>query len=150
MPATPSQLRRQILVDRTIDFGDGVTVTFRFDRNKMTDAFVKQWTQFETDKNTEAINSVLEGLIVSWDVVNDDGTPYPPTAENIGFLFTLVDKGRIVSDLLEASVPSRAEGNASSEPSSIPPSVFTEPQLTSPNGPAPSPSLQPSASQSTT
>lgn len=150
MPATPSQLRRPIVVDHTIDFGDGATVLFRFDRNKITDAWLQEWSRLEEDRNVSAINEVLADLIVSWDVQNEDGTPYPLTAEAIGFLFNLPDKSRIVQELMRASVPGEAEGKASPATSVevSPASSVTE--TPSPNG-APTSTLQPvSASPSPT
>lgn len=147
MPVTPSQIRRAIIREHTIDFGDGVVVTFRFDRNHITDSWLSAWTQNETSGNTNAINGALAELIHGWDVVNDDGTEFPPTAENIGYLFSLSDKGTIVRELMQATVPGEAEGKASSVPSPTPASASTEPLPTSPNGQAPSPSPALSASQ---
>ena len=150
MPATPSQLRRPVVVAHTVTFGDGVDVTFQFDRNKITDAWLQEWSRLEEERNTSAINEMLVDLVVSWDVVNDDGSPYPLTAEAIGFLFTLPDKGRLVQELMRASVPSESEGKASSVPGSTP-SLDSVPLPQTPqNGHTPSPSPEPSASPSTT
>ena len=54
--ATPGQLRRAVVVNHTIDFGEGdfgegVTVNFVYDRNKITDAWMNQWTLLETERN---------------------------------------------------------------------------------------------------
>jgi hypothetical protein len=150
MPATPSQLRRPVVVNHTIDFGDGVTVKFVFDRNKLTDAWMNEWTRIENERNAPQMNAMLDDLVMSWDVLEEDGSPYPKNPETIGFLFTIGDKGRIFEDLIDASVPSRAEGNASSERTSTPSSASTPPQETPPNGTVPSLSPAPSASLSPT
>ena len=115
MPATPSQLRRPILVDRTVDFGDGVTVTFRIDRNKITDAWFRQWQNLEADMNVAAVNDMLADLIHSWDVVNDDGTPYPVSSANISDLFSVPDKGRLVEAFMEAVGAGERRGKRLSE-----------------------------------
>ena len=96
------------------------------------------------------MNAMLDDLILGWDVVNEDGTPFPKTEDNIGYLFALPDKGRIFQELVEAAVPSRAEGNASSERSSTQPQASTQPQGTPLNGPAPSVSPEPSTAPSLT
>lgn len=150
MPATPSQLRRPRVVSHTIDFGDDVMVRFDYDRNKMTDVWMDEWTRLETEADTPRLNEMLADLIVSWDVVNEDGSPFPMTAENIGYLFALPDKAHVFQELITASVPSRAEGNASSERSSMPPSDSTPPPQTPQNGPATLPLPAPSASPSPT
>ncbi len=150
MPATPSQLRRPVVVNHTVDFGDGVTVKFTFDRNKITDAWMEEWTRLETEQDISTLNQALNDLILAWDIQEEDGTPYRKTPETIGYLFALPDKGRIFRELVEAAVPTRAEGNASSEPSSTPQSASAEPQQTPPNGATPSASPPVSASPSLT
>lgn len=151
MPATLSQLRRPILVDHTVDFGDDIVVTFRFDRNKITDAWLREWAQLEaTPDATSAINQALADLIHAWDITNDDGSAFPPTADNIGAVFSLPDKSSLVQELMQAGRPTRAEGKASSEPSSTPPSTSEAPAPTSPNGPTTLPSPAGSASPSLT
>jgi hypothetical protein len=148
--ATPGQLRRAVIVNHTIDFGDGVTVKFVYDRNKITDAWMGEWERLETERNAPLMNAMLADLILGWDVVNEDGTPFPMTEENIGYLFALPDKGRIFGELVQAAVPSRAEGNASSELSSTPQPGSTPPAPTPPNGPVPSVSPEPSTAPSLT
>ena len=150
MPATPSQFRRPVLRSHTVDFGDGVEVAFRYDRNKITDAWYAEWQRLEGEQDANALNKALADLIESWDVVNDDGSPVPPTAENISYLFNLPDKGYVIAELMKASVPSRAEGNGSGSTSSIP--VMDSTSSPGNHRPSPQPSLSPppSASQSPT
>jgi hypothetical protein len=151
VPATPSQLRRPIIVNHTVDFGDEVTVKFVFDRNKITDAWMQTWVRLESEPDASGkLNEMLADLVVQWDVVNEDGSPYPMNAEAMGTLFSLPDKGRIFQELVRASVPSDAEGKASSAPTSIPSSDSTLPQAPSPNGTAASPSPELSAVASPT
>jgi hypothetical protein len=149
MPAI-SQLRRPIIIQHSVDFGDEVVIAFRYDRTKITDAWLRRWTELETAENIGAINSVLAELIEGWDVTDDEGAPFPPTAENIGFLFNLNDKGMLVRELMQASIPSRAEGNASSAPTSILPSASMEPPTMHQNGLVTSPSPAPLVSPSPT
>lgn len=144
----PSQIRRAIVVDHTIDFG-GVEVTFRFDRNKITDTWMNAWTALENEQATGAINIALADLIEDWDIRNEDGTPYPPTPENIGYLFSLSDKGRIVKELMTAGEPTRAEGEDSAATSSSAKPSSTVPPESPQNGLAPLLSQTPSASLST-
>ncbi len=150
MPATPGQIRRPVIVNHTVDFGDGVSVKFVYDRNKITDAWMNEWSALEEQADVSKLNETMDDLILSWDVVNEDGSPFPKTAENIGYLFALPDKGRIFQELVTASTPTRAEGNVSPEPSNTPQSDSAPPQPTPQNGPAPSASATVSASPSPT
>jgi hypothetical protein len=150
MPATPSQLRRPIIIDHTVDFGDDVTVTFRYDRNKITDAWMREWNELERSQEGHSMNEMLVDLLHGWDVVNEDGTPYPLTVESLAYLFNLPDKMRLIGELVTASAPSDAEGKDLSAPTSTAPLVSTEPPPTLQNGTLTSPSPAPSASPSPT
>lgn len=136
MPATPSQIRRPRVVKHAVDFGEGVAVEFVYDRNKLTDAWMDEWAQSESEAKAPKLNEMLHDLILSWDILNDDGTPFPKTAENIGYLFSVPDKALIFGELLSAAKPSSAEGNVSPAHSSTPPSDFVAPQPTPQNGQA--------------
>ena len=148
--ATPAQLRRPVIVNHDVDFGDGVTVKFVYDRNKITDAWMAQWERLESEQAAPQMNAMLDDLITSWDITNEDGTPYKKDPDSIGYLFALPDKGRIFEELVKAAIPSRAEGNDLSERSSMPQPVSTPPAPTPPNGPAPSVSPEPSTARSLT
>jgi hypothetical protein len=150
MHATPSQFRRPIIVDHTVDFGDDITITFRFDRNKITDAWLREWTRMEDEKDVNALNVSLADLIDSWDMVGDDGAAFPPTVENISYLFTIADKAFVIGELMKASVPTRAEGNASANISATADTASTLSPASPPNGLPPSPSPSPSAVPSLT
>jgi hypothetical protein len=147
MPATPNQVQRQKIVSHTVDFGDGVTVDFSFDRNKITDAWFDRWGQLEKERSSGALNVVLHDLLLGWDMVNDDGSPYPLTPENLR-IFSIPDKGLIVEELMRAAVPQRAEGEGSSAISSTPSTPSMEQPASHPNGPQPSLSPAPSESPS--
>ena len=43
MATAGPKLRRAVIVNHTVDFGDDVTVKFVYDRNKITDAWMGQW-----------------------------------------------------------------------------------------------------------
>ena len=76
MPATRSQIRRPKLVDHTVDFGEDVMVTFTFDANKMTDAWLADWSKHEEDTNAPQLNEMLADLIERWDILeSDEGQP---------------------------------------------------------------------------
>jgi hypothetical protein len=150
VPATRNQLRRPILNTHTVTFGEGVDVTFTFNRNVLTDAWFREWRQLEQQRDADALNVALDGLVHSWDVVNDDGSPYPKSVETFSELFTLPDKARIVEELMTAAVPTRAEGNASENISSTASTDSASLPVSPPNGLAPSPSPTPSASPSPT
>ena len=150
MPAI-RELLAPMYQDHPVEIREGLIVTFRFDRMKINDEWILHWTQLEEAQSTGAINEVLGDLIEDWDVFeNDEATKVPPTAENVGRYFNLETKGRIVRELMMAAPPSRAEGKASSAPSSTPPLGSTAPPLTSPNGPMTLPSPAPSTSPSLT
>jgi hypothetical protein len=149
MPATRSQIRRPKLVDHTVDYGDGVTITFRFDANKMTDGWMADWAKHEEDTNAPQLNAMLADLIESWDILEaDDGPPVPVTAEEIGNLFSLPDKIGLMKEFI--GLPSDAEGNASRNISSSPSSDSTSTPASRQNGPQPSATPEPSASPSLT
>lgn len=131
-----------------IDLGDDDTVTITFDRNKVTPAWVVETEQREAERSAALLASALADVILDWDVTAD-GQPYPPTADNLT-VFSYATLGEILQAIMRGSVPSRAEGNASSSPASTPSSDSTLPQPTSQNGLATSPSPALSASPSPT
>lgn len=147
MPATRSQIRRPKLVDHTIGFGDGASVTFTFDANKLTDAWMDEWQQAERDPDTSLLNLQLADLIERWDILEtDDGPPVPVTAEEIGKLFSLRDKLELIREFV--GLPSDAEGNASRNTSSTPSTASTSTPEPRRNGQPPSETPAPSESRS--
>jgi hypothetical protein len=109
------------------------TIEVTFDRNKVTPAWVTLAQQRDEDQDTLSLPKALADVLISWDVLNDDGTPFEPTPENIAVL-SYPAQSDLLRRIMEAAVPSRAEGNASPEPSSIPPSGSEAPAVTPPNG----------------
>lgn len=136
-----SDITRQKPVEAVIDLGDGDTITLQFDRNMVTPAWV------EEGRKDSFLSRALAEVILSWDVVNDDGSPYQPTPENLA-VFSFDAQSRLLEHIVEAAVPSRAEGNVSSAPTSTPPTDFTLPAPTPQNGMVTSPSPELSASPS--
>lgn len=147
MPATRSQIRRQKIVSHTVDFGDGVTVAFMFDVNKITDAWMDDWTRHEEETNAPQLNQMLAELIERWDILEDEGGPsVPVSADEVGKLFSLPDKIRLMKEFI--GLPSDAEGNASKNTSSSPSSDSSLTQVSPPNGQSPSQTPEPVASPS--
>jgi hypothetical protein len=147
---TIGQLTRVKHVDAVVDLGDGDQFKVTFDRNKITPAWVDAADrQAKEQQDVLALSSALAEVIVSWDVTADDGSEFPPNRENIGALSYGV-QGELVAALIEASAPSRAEGEGSS-PLSASPSTDSAPEsLAFPNGSETSPSPTVSASPSPT
>lgn len=144
-----SDITRQKIVEATADLGGGDTITFQFDRNRITPAWVEEATRRDEDRDPLALARTLAEMVAEWDVTNDDGTVFAPTVENLAtFPFDILSK--LVTRMVEAAAPSEAEGKASAEAYSSAPSTFTAPEATSPNGEAPSPSPSVSASPSPT
>lgn len=140
-----SSLTREKLVDVQIDLGDGDTVTVRFDRNKVTPAWAAR-ASAAADSDALALPKSLAETIQSWDVT-DAGQPFPPTGENVGVLSFGAQRA-LLSQILKASVPSDAEGKASSATPPTASSPSTETLATPQNGQAPSLLPAPSASPS--
>src|SRR5262245_60781709 len=148
MSATRSQLRAPKWIDHSIDFG-GPVVTFTFDANKITDAWLDEWARNEKDSDAPQINAMLADLIERWDILETEGGPVVPvSAEEIGKLFSLPAKIQMVKEF--AAQPSDAEGNASSTISSTPSTGSTAEPGALPNGQSMSPTPERSASLSST
>jgi hypothetical protein len=159
MGATRSQIRRARVIGHRVDFGEGVVVTFWYDRNKMTDVWMADWQEHERQSNAPKLNEMLADLIDRWDILENEGGPFiPVSAEAIGELFSLPDKLELMKEFMTAGVPTSAEGEASSGLSSVSPleqstdSTAPQPERVPqlPNGDQPSPSLEPSRSPSPT
>lgn len=146
MPATPSHFRRPRVVNHTIDFF-GSDVKFVYDSNKLRDSWINEWAAIEAQSDGGKLNEMLDDLILSWDIVNDDGSPYPKSAETIGELFTIPDKSKILRDLMTAMNPTEDEKGGFQAPSPSPQSDSTEPTSTS--QPQPSNGSQTSESPTT-
>lgn len=144
-----SDLTRQKPVSCTIELGDGDAIAVTFDRNRVTPAWVTLAQKRDEEQDTLALPKALTDVILTWDVTNDDGTPFDPSAENIAVL-SYPAQSDLLKRIMEAAVPARAEGNASPVLSSTQQSNSTEQQQTHQNGQATSPSPALSASQSPT
>ena len=134
-------------VDLAFDVG-GEMIAIVFDKNAMTPNWAQRISQGAANEDMLSVTKGLAEIIISWDLVDEQEQPVPPSAEVLGdlpfdFLIKLQER------IAEASVPSSEEGNASSAPLSSPVPVSSVPASnSSPNGatspsPAPSESLQP-------
>jgi hypothetical protein len=126
----------------TVDLGDGDSINGTFDRNMVTPAWVTR------GREQQFLSEALAEVILSWDVTND-AAPYAISAENMA-VFSFDAQARLLEIIVEASVPSRAEGNGLSAPTGTAPTTSTVPEQTSPNGQVPSPQPELSASPSPT
>lgn len=145
MPAISSRTRPKP-VRATIDFGDDAPITVVFDRNRVTPRWLDQARQKAEANDALATSTMLAEVILEWDVTEEDGTAYPPTAENLS-VFPISDQSHLLQRVVAESVPSDAEGKSSSVQPSTPSSVSEDPPATYPNGLVTSPSPVPSASQ---
>ena len=146
-----SEIRRPKPTTAVIDLGDGDVLNIVFDRNKITPAWIDEAdTAAKVNKDIYAVSAALALVIESWDLYEDDGvTLVPTTREEIGSL-SFAAISAVMESMIEASAPSRAEGNALSEPHSIPPTDSTEQAPMPQNGQGTLPSPAPLASQSQT
>ena len=144
-----SELTRAKPVDATIDLGDGDVINLAFDRNKVTPAWVQLAQKRDEEQDTLSLPKALEDVILSWNVTNDDGSSFEPTADNIAVL-SYPAQSDLLRRIMEQAVPSRVEGNASPVPSSTPSTTSMAPEPTPQNGLVTLPSPELSASPSPT
>ena len=143
-----SHLTRVKRTQAMIDLGDGDLLAVVFDANKLNPVWLARATDRQDAGDSLTMANSLAEIILEWDVTLE-GQPFPPTSENLAQLsFTAL--GRLVTHVIEAALPSEDEKKGSSKRSSIPQSVSTPPQPSSPNGPASSESQNVSASLSPT
>lgn len=147
MPAISNRPRR--VVAATIDLGEGFVVNVRFDAAALTPAWMRDATRTGNESDALQMAAAVADVVVEWDVTNDDGTAYPPTVDNLA-VFSFAELGAFVEKMIEASTPSRAEGNVSASTSATPELDSTSSLVNPQNGQALSPSPAPSASQSLT
>jgi hypothetical protein len=147
MPARNS-IKRSDPVRCQVEFG-GETVQVVFDRNAMTQRWVKQMQETPASVDVEIASRSLADILLEWDIVEEDGTPTPITVPvladlPLAFIFALDEA------IGEAGVPGSEEGNASKTISSTPSSASTGKQESPLNGPQPSVTPALSASPSLT
>lgn len=127
---------------------DGDALTFSFDANKVTPRWMATTQEGLEAQDTLSISQALASVFIDWDV-QDEGQPFPPSADNIALLpFPIVVA--LFGQVCEKSSPTDAEGNASPPSANAPPSASSETSASSPNGSAGSTSPQPSESLSKT
>jgi hypothetical protein len=138
-----SELTRVKPVEVVAEFGEGETIALTFDRNRIT----PDWIERGSRRYTMA--PALAEAMLSWDLVNDDGSPYELSEANLSVLSYAVQT-ELLAQVIENAVPSRAEGNVSSASTSTAPSASTPPPASVPNGTVTLPSPTPSESLSPT
>jgi hypothetical protein len=149
MPAL-SQLSRVRPMNADVDLGEGDVVHIVFDSNKITPAWMQESQVRAGANDALAIPKSLAGVLISWDVTEDDErTPLLPTEANIA-LFSYPAQREILKRVMDAAMPSDAEGEGSSSPSKEPSTASTGEQPMHQNGAATSPSPEHSASLSKT
>jgi hypothetical protein len=141
-----SDLTRPKPRNADIDLGDGDTVHVVFDSNKVTPNWVAEAKTRDEAEDVLSLPKCIAEVMISWDVTADDGSAYPPTAENIAVL-SHPALSKLLLKILSSAMPSDAEGKASSEPPSTLSATSTDPAPTFQNGQPTSPSPVPSASQ---
>lgn len=133
MPRASSLSRRAPReIELPIIFGGATSFTLTFDANRVT----RNWAR-ETD-GSDDLFGFYDGvcaIVTSWDLTEDDGSPYELTPENFAKLgLTLEEESEMMTQIVTASVPARAEGNDSSRRRSIPSPVSEAPEPISQNG----------------
>jgi len=131
-----------------IDLGDGDSVKITFDANRLTAAWLEEGLQRDETNDPKSLAKALSYVMLGWDVTEDDGTTFPPTAENLA-LFSFPAQQAIMAQLMESALPTSAEGEVSPGTSSTPSTTSLEKQESLQNGRETSPSLALSESPST-
>jgi hypothetical protein len=149
MPVSRSHLTRPKPRQVAIDLGEGDTINVVFDTNKITPAWMRDAQERDNEQDSLSLPKALSDVIISWDVTEDDGSSFAPSAENIAVL-SYPAQSELLTRILTTAVPTRAEGEVSSELSSSPAATSSEPVPALQNGPQPSPLPAPSASPSPT
>jgi len=140
MPALESLTRPKLV---TVAFShDGEVVTIRYDRNKLTTGLLASVQEAE---DARALAEMYATVIEAWDVTENDGSPFPPTADNLARLPLEVLRalGLAIRDS-----PTSEEGKDSFGPSSTPLGISEARSPTFPNGPVTLRSPESSTSQS--
>lgn len=145
---TRSQARVPIPTELSLDLGNGSSLNVVFDRNAVTTDWARLLELAASQGDVMAAADGLAAVILSWDLVEDDGTPIAPTALELALL-SMTTLDRLGDQLVEMASPGAAEGNASSTSSpAITAAVGSSGQDSQsfPNGSASSPSPTVSAS----
>lgn len=143
-----SDLTRQHPVSTSFEAG-GESLTIVFDRNRITQNWMDRVAEATEQNNLSGIAKAVLEVLISWDVVDDDGVKLAPSLEILAQL-PLSSFIELNGAIAEASIPSSEEGNDLGDTSSIHSTGSTEMQASPPNGQQPSPSPSPSESLSPT
>lgn len=138
-----SSLKRAKLVTATATWEDE-EITVVFDRSRVTMNWVAAVQAMMRTSDAAAMSELMSSVIDEWDIT-EDGSPYPPTAENLGEL-PAATLGAIFGAIETAAEPGAAEGNASGSTSSTAAKDSTSLPAPHQNGHTPSTSPEHSAS----
>ena len=143
MPVSRSHLTRPRPREVTVDFGDGDTLSITFDSNAITPAWMHRVEVIQNEMDSMLLSRQLADIILAWDLVEEDGSAFPPTAENLAVLAYPMQTA-LLGQIVQAAMPGSEEGNVSSNISDTPtPGSMSEP-ASLPNGQQPSDLQKPS------
>lgn len=96
--------------DLSIDFGDGDVLELTYDPNFLTP---NAEDELRDSKTSAELAKFLEGMLLDWDLTNEDGTPFDISYENLCTLPVTV-LGLVTTAIAEdQNEQTRAEGKAS-------------------------------------
>lgn len=129
-----------------IDVGGGEDLNILFNSRRMTPGWLARMTERESAGDVLAFSRGMVEVIISWDMVEEDGSPTPLTVEYLADSFDLEEMGELMKKLVEAATPSSEEGNVSSDTSAMDSTDSVSSPEIPQNGPQPSLSPKPSES----
>ena len=143
MPVSRSHLTRPRPREVVVDFGEGDTLSITFDSNAITPAWMYRVEVIQNEMDSMLLSRQLADIILGWDLVEENGSEFPPTAENLAVL-SYPMQTTLLGKIVEAAMPGSEEGNASMNISDTPtPASTSEPENLL-NGQQPSGSQKPS------
>ena len=123
------------------------SLTLTFDANKITPNWMR-WAS-EHDDDPMVLPKALAGVLVAWDVTEEDGSGFEPSEQNLAQLpFPL--QSLLLTEILQAAMPASEEGNASTNTSATPNEVSMSEPESHQNGQQPSQLPSPSVSAPST
>lgn len=116
---TRSHLTRSRPRQALIDLGDGDTLTITYDANRLTTSWLEQGLLRDDQNDARSLAKAVAEVLLGWDVTEDDGSPWPPTADNIATM-AIPTQRTLIAQMLEAAIPTSEEGKGSATTSSTP------------------------------
>ena len=142
MPVSRSHLTRPKPRQVLVDLGEGDTLSIVFDANRITPAWMREAQERDEATDPLSLPTALAEVILRWDVTEEDGAEFAPTAANLAE-FSYPVQSLLLTEILKAAVPSSEEGNASSDTSATASTDSASSQASLQNGQAPSLSEKP-------